>query len=189
MSGSLYTPTSETRQKMTTLTASLLTPSAKYKISAAINTKTFLYCQDETASVRPTTRLGMGDMAITREIGAALNILPEPSPGTSIHCGSPLKMIVREDALRWLQMPDLAGKQHIANVLQTLPVFLITANPFYPRCLRKNNNYQPAFIHRERLMKELQRCVQHTPFFDIFPAQNGTMEAWIQQHLFQQGSQ
>jgi hypothetical protein len=118
------------------------------------------------------------------------DLMPPLPAGTNIHLGSPLKMIASGNALLWSQVLDLADQNDISiDVLQTLPLLLVTANPFFPQYLQKNGSYQPAFINHGWLLKELNKSVQFTPVFDILQSQKGTMKAWFHQHISQNRSE
>ena len=118
------------------------------------------------------------------------DLLPYLPAKIKLHLGSPLKMIASGDALRWSQVLEKIDEKNFSiDVLQTLPLLMFTANPFYPHYLQKNGSYQPGFIDHVYLLEEMHKSLQFTPVYDMLHSQNGTMKAWFHQHIFQQGSE
>lgn len=99
-------------------------------------------------------------------------------------------MIASGNALRWSQVLDSINEGNFPiDVLQTLPLLLITVNPFYPQYLQKTGSYQSGFIDRISLLKEMRRTVKFTPVFDILHSKNDTMKEWFHQHISQHGQE
>jgi hypothetical protein len=118
------------------------------------------------------------------------DLIPHLPARVKFHLGSPLKMIASGNALRWSQVLDSINEGNFPiDVLQTLPLLLITVNPFFPHYLQKTGSYQPGFIDRSSLLKEMRRTVKFTPVFDILHSKNDTMKEWFHQHISQHGQE
>lgn len=82
--------------------------------------------------------------------------------------GSPLKMVVSASPLDWNPLLDrCADLDCLVSVLETVPVKLMTVNPFYPRYIPQTWSYEPAYLDKQALLAEVSSQVTAFPVIDI----------------------
>jgi hypothetical protein len=78
--------------------------------------------------------------------------------------GSPLKLAASGEPRRW---EALVGQGLRIEYRETLPLLLLTINPFYPRYLPGQFAYEPAQVEAETLLRAVQSTVKGVPVYDI----------------------
>jgi hypothetical protein len=82
--------------------------------------------------------------------------------------GNPLKLIASGSPLQWRAVFEAASENStILQYLETLPVMLMTVNPFFPRYDPRTFSYQPAMIDAPALLASMRSKLPSLPVIDL----------------------
>jgi len=79
--------------------------------------------------------------------------------------GDPLKLIASGDPCMWMELIEDHGIQ--ISYFETLPLYLLTVNPLYPRFIPEYNTYELAMVDKGDLLESIKAAVLPLKTLDI----------------------
>jgi len=80
----------------------------------------------------------------------------------------PVKLAVSGDPRAWARLLQQAHAMAIRpGLLATLPLRLVTVNPFYPRYWQRDYRYEAAYVDAGRLLISVQAAITSAPVADL----------------------
>lgn len=132
---------------------SLLSPETVHSVTTAID--------------RPVQSLIIPGACTPARVEDLCNQTQDRLQGVEMVFGSPLKLIASANPVQWLnQIQTFHQRGSSISFLETLPLRLITVNPFYPRCT-SGGGYEPAYIDKEVLLHTVQEKLHPLPVVNI----------------------
>lgn len=97
-----------------------------------------------------------------------LGLILERLPGSQLVLGDPLKCIASGDPLNWQKVwQDCSRLGVTPSYLHSVPVRLMTVNPFFPRFIASEHRYEPAYVNSAELVEAVQVGITLFPVMDI----------------------
>ncbi|HPH96339.1 MAG TPA: hypothetical protein PKW33_07125 [Anaerolineaceae bacterium] len=96
-----------------------------------------------------------------------LELLPQMAGG-QLHFGSPLNLAASGSPLDWKAVMHAAGELQIGlSVARSLPVRLMTVNPFFPHYQPQTGAYVPDFVPAADLLQAVRQAAPQLPVYDM----------------------
>lgn len=96
-----------------------------------------------------------------------LELLPRMAGG-QIQFGSPLNLVASGSPLAWQAVRRRAQEERISLcVARSLPLCLMTVNPFFPHYQPQTGAYAPDFVPAADLLQAVSQALPHLPVYNI----------------------